>query len=227
MQQSSRVKNTSRKVLAEIPSYPEPKELYTMLMKSKGWDYKTNMDNYLMRDRALASVLYVAELRISEALRLVKKQFKRKEDHIFVEAIQLSKRKKGKIAYRDARLPLKGERAVFTQLILNYLDTLNDEDRLFPWSLEVREFDTGHTYTTRKGQVKPIISFQMIGEHRAWQIVNALLPKITEHWLRAFGDSYLYDHMDHDILAVSDEVKVDPRTLQQYIRGRSRKYKPA
>jgi hypothetical protein len=38
-------------------------------------------------------------------------------------------------------------------------------------------------------------------------------------------EDFLYGEMDHDLLAVSDYVKVDPRTLQEYIRKRHEKYR--
>jgi integrase len=217
----------SRKTLNDIDSYPTPQEIFNELMTSEGWPYKRSMERYLMRDRALVCIMYLAELRVSEAIRLTKDQFKLRQDFILLDAIRLSKRKKGKIAYRTARLPLSGERAPFTEFLMDYLQTLGPDERLFPWSLVEREYDTGRTYTTKDGQVKPIKSFQTVGTKRAWHIVKALLPNITEHWLRAFGEDYLYDAMDHDQLAVADEVKVDPRTLAVYLRNRSRKYKPA
>lgn len=34
-----------------------------------------------------------------------------------------------------------------------------------------------------------------------------------------------YSEWDHDLLAVSDYVKVDPRTLQEYFRKRHEKYR--
>lgn len=97
--------------------------------------------------------------------------------------------------YRDADLPLDGERAELTFLVQKYLETLQDEDRLYPF-----------------------------GAARAWQIVTAYLPESTNHWLRAYCETYLYDKWDHDLLAVSDYVKVDARTLQLYIRKRHEKY---
>jgi len=215
----------SRKTLELIPYYPKPKEIFEDLMRSPGWNYKTNTERFLMRDRALVSILYVGELRVSEALRLVKNQFEER-DCLFVKAILLSKRKPGKIAYRDARLPLIGERAKFTELISQYLETLDNDDRLFPWSLEQRKYAVGH-YVTRNGDIKTRYAVYLVGTKRAWQIVNALLPNWTQHWLRAFGEDYLYDKRDHDILAVADEVKVDARTLQLYLRKRHEKYPPA
>jgi len=216
-----------RRTLTEIQYYPRPYEIYKDLMMSPGWKYKTKPEEFLRRDRALAAILYVGELRVSEAIRLKKNQFENREDHIFVKAIRLSKRKPGKVAYREARLPLTGERAKFTELILDYLNTLDDDQRLFPWSLKERVYVLKRKYTTKDGQVKNYRSVQLVGTKRAWQIVNALLPNWTQHWLRAFGEDFLYDKFDHDILAVADEVKVDARTLQLYLRKRHEKYKPA
>lgn len=189
-----------RKTLKAIPYYPTPKEIRDLLMESKGWPYKRNVEHYLKRDRALVAISYLGGLRISEALRLKKSQFVKRKDYVLVRSIKLSKSKvKGKprrVEYRDARLPLTGERADLTKLVLDYLETLNSRDaKLFP-------FD----------------------KTRAWQIVTSLLPDFTCHWLRAFCEDYLYDVWDHDLLAVSDYVKVDPRTLQLYLRKRHERY---
>jgi hypothetical protein len=147
------------------------------------------------------SLLYLLAVRISEALRITKKQFiiGEKNDRLVVDSIKLSKpRRKGKPRrheYRsEAWLPLKGERAELTRLIMDYLELLNPEDKLFRF-----------------------------GNSRALQITHALLG-IPNHWLRAYGEDYLYEIWDHDILAVADYVKVEPRTLQEYIRKRYEKY---
>lgn len=181
-----------------------------------------------MRDRALVSLLYLGCLRASEALRLTKSQFETKRDYILVSTIKLSKRRPGNIKYREARLPLKGNRACFTKLILDYLETLDSNERLFPWSLKERTFILkGHSYLLRNGQVKERKSVQLVGTKRAYQIVHAILPDWTQHWLRAFGESYLYDQWDHDLIAVADQVKVDSRTVERYLVHRSAQYKPA
>lgn len=212
-----------RKTLAQIPHYPTPKKLYQKLIKSKGWTYKTRKEFFRVRDLSLPALLYLGDLRISEALPLEKNQFTVKPSYVQVDEIKLSKRKKGNIQYREAKLPLKGERACFTQLILDYLELLESEQRLYPWSLRKRVYQI-KTYTTKTGEVKPLLSVQTVGTARAWQIVNALLPDYTQHWLRAFGYNYDYDAMDHDLLAVSDKTKVDPRSLQPYLRRRYEKY---
>jgi hypothetical protein len=47
---------------------------------------------------------------------------------------------------------------------------------------------------------------------------------IPPHWERAYGENYLYDLWDKDILAVASYVQVDPRTLTKYIHGTHAKY---
>lgn len=189
-----------RKTLKAIPYYPMPNEILELLLESKGWPYKRNVERYLRRDRALVAILYLGGLRISEALRLKKSQFMKRNDHILVRSIKLSKsRIEGRprrIEYRDARLPLNGDRSDLTKLVLDHLEALEGKDaKLF-------KFDST----------------------RAWQIVTSLLPSFTCHWLRAFCEDYLYDVWDHDLLAVSDYVKVDPRTLELYLRKRHERY---
>jgi hypothetical protein len=215
----------SRLTLAQIESYPTPLELHRELMASAGWLYKTNRQSFLARDRALASLLYLGDFRISEVLPLTKKQFSEGEECIHVKSVLVGKRKANKVQYRDAMLPLKGERVAFTKLILDYLALLGPEDRLFPFNLTKRKYPIkGSFYKTKDGKEHQRFSVQMMGTKRAWQIMKALLPDYTQHWLRAFGYSFDYDHMDHDILAVSDKTKADPRSLQPYLRRRYEKY---
>ncbi|MHA1829047.1 MAG: site-specific integrase [Candidatus Heimdallarchaeaceae archaeon] len=185
--------------MKDIPYYPRPKEIYDRLVSTEGWKYKTNMEFYRKRDKALISILYLTGLRISEALRLRKNQFVFLDDYIMVKSIKLSKSKvKGKprrIQYRDARLPLKGERRPLSILVWDYLNILTEDERLFKF-----------------------------GRVRAWQIIQAYFPEWTCHWFRAFCEDYLYGRWEKDLLAVADYIKVDARTLQLYIRKRYEKY---
>lgn len=184
-----------RRTLIKIPYYPTPKKLLEDLVKSEGWPYRANKDSYLLRDRALISVIYLGGLRISEALRLCEDQFIQHESYIEVQAIRLSKlKKKGlqrKTEFREARLPLESDRSGFTKIVLDYLENMQKGERLFKFK-----------------------------NQRAWQIITATLPNLTTHWLRAYCENYLYENWNSDLLAVSDYVKVDSRTLQQYIRRR-------
>ena len=194
-----------RRTLKDILYYPTPDEILDKLETSKGWPYKANIEFYKTRDKALVALLYLLALRVSEALRLERKQFKIPDktgvkDRIIVRSIKLSKpRKKGtprKHQFRDEGwLPLLGSRAPLSQLIVDYLQIMRSE-KLF-----------------RFGRV------------RAWQIVTALVGD-TCHWLRAYGEDFLYTQWDNDILAVADYIKVDARTLQEYIRRRYQKYPP-
>jgi integrase len=188
----------ARRTLADIELYPQPQELYEAIMGSEGWPYKVNRDEYLRRDRALVALLYLCALRVSEALRLRKSQFRILEDRVEVEGIKLSKmRRKGKPRrhkFRVAWLPLTGERAVFTQLVLEYLETLREDEPLFKFSRQ-----------------------------RAQQVVTRLTGKWC-HYLRALGEEYLYSKWRGDLLAIADYVKVNPTVLGEYIRERYRSH---
>jgi hypothetical protein len=139
---------------------------------------------------------------------------------VTIRGVPLSKSVvKGKprnVLYRDEIwLPLKGDREDLTVLVLNYLRLLQPDDRLFPFSL--RKYTS---ISRRTG--KPFD--QLVGTKRAWAIVKSVLPDFTCHWLRAFGEDYLYTNWDHDLMAVADYVKVDARTLQHYLRKSYKKY---
>src|SRR4030042_3503882 len=106
-----------RKTLSQITEYPEPEDLYKKLMDAEGWSYKTNMEYYKSRDRALVALLYLGDFRVSEVLTLTKDNLKKKSDHILVSGVKVGKRKEGKLLYRDAKLPLREKRECFTRLI--------------------------------------------------------------------------------------------------------------
>jgi integrase len=190
-----------RRTLKFIQYYPSPRELYQKIVSAPGWNYKENVEFYHIRDRALAALTYLLGGRISEILRLKKSQFIVRRDRVVVRGIQLSKsryknRPRREQFREEAWLPLHGERSNLTELVLNYLQLIGDNDLLFPFTRQ-----------------------------RAWQIINSLLG-VPCHWLRAYCENYLYDNWGKDILAVSDYIKVDPRTLQLYIRRSYQKYKP-
>jgi len=197
-----------RRTLKDIDHYPTPAEIYNIIVSSRGWPYKAKgkkREFYLKRDRALVAIIYLLALRISEALRLRKNQFLFPEetgydDRIVVRGIKLSKsRVKGRPRREQYRqenwLPLSGPRARLTRLVIEYLKELEGDQRLFPF-----------------------------GRVRAWQIIREMTGA-TCHWFRAFGEDFLYGQWDKDLLAVSDYIKVDPRTLSQYIRRRYEKYR--
>jgi hypothetical protein len=168
-------------------------------------------------------VFSFGDFRIVEVLPLKKENFELMPSYVWVKDVAVGKKKAGKVEYREAKLPLEGERRPFTELVLQYLATLEVGQRLFPWSLKKQRFRVGE-YRLKNGSFKTRWSIQTAGTKRAWQIINALLPEYTQHWLRAFGYNYDYDHMEHDIMVVSDKTKADPRSLQPYLRRRYEKY---
>jgi len=198
-QNKNRGSGKDRRTLTLIPYYPTPKEIYDELVTAAGWPYKSDMEFFRVRDHALISLLYLAALRVSEVLPLTKNQFTNMNTHIMLKEIRLSKAQvKGKprrITFRNARLPLKGERKKFTYLIIKHLDNLKKKETLFKFKTTAR----------------------------AWQIVTSYLG-FTCHWLRAFCENYLYDNWNKDLLAVADFVKVDPKTLSFYIRKKHENY---
>lgn len=197
----------TRRTLKFIDRYPTPKEL-TERIAQNGWPYKTRKEAYLTRDRALVALLYLCALRVSEALRITRDQVTIKKKSIIIEGIKLSKShrkdKLRKSQFREyAFVPLKGERGDLGHFLQEYLALL-DAKREFGIKSRLFPFKRG----------------------RAWQIVAATLG-VPCHWLRAYGENFLYDAWEKDLLAVADYVKVDPQTLSQYIRRSYTKYREA
>jgi hypothetical protein len=216
----------SRKTLEDIKHIPPPNDLYQELTSSKGWLYKTpsKKERFLIRDRALAALLYLADLRAIEALPLTKANFEDRGKFIWVKDIVVGKKRGTKKKYREAKLPLTGPRKPFTDLITQYITMLEPQERLFPWSIKQTKTALKIQYKLKDGTMKTRYSQTLVGTKRMWQIIKALLPNYTQHWLRAFGYNFDYDHMKHDIMAVSDKTKADPRSLQPYLRRRYEKY---
>lgn len=186
-----------RRTLKYIKRYPTPQQLYEKIISAKGYNYKTDKQFYLVRDRSLVAITYLLAARISEVLRLTKSQFEYTEKGILVTGIELSKStKKGKprnVLYRtEATLTTHGERADLTGLVIKHLDQIDGDLYLF-------------------------------GRVRAYQIISGITGEPC-HWLRAYGENYLYDQWNHDILAVADYVKINAQTLAQYVRGSYKKY---
>ena len=214
-----------RLTLDQLPAHiPTPQELYSELMKAPGWPYKTNREIFKARDLALPSILYLGALRVSEAIPLIKEQFSDpieddRGEYILIKNVKLSKRRFHKLETNDLPLPLEGERAKFTQLIQDYLFMLDDKERLFPWSLEQKKIqikDPKWDYKLKTGEIRHRYSYRMAGTARAYQIVKCLLPSITEHWLRAFGEDFFYVLSGKDLVATASHYKVDARTLAEW-----------
>ncbi|MGA2682063.1 MAG: hypothetical protein ABSF44_09725 [Candidatus Bathyarchaeia archaeon] len=212
-----------RRTLAMIDRYPAPEEIYQTIMSTE-WPYKKDKDFYVARDRALAALLYLIAIRISEAKRLTRQQFKLSPFR--VEGIKLSKaekhsKKTGKIIIRkdlyrkEARIPLHGERGKLGQLVLAYLKMMDLS--FIPQSY----YAEGNDEATTKMNLR-LFPFTEKST-RIDQIIKNMLG-IPPHWERAYGENYLYEIWDKDLLAVASYIQVDPRTLTKYIHGTHTKY---
>jgi len=198
-----------------IERYPTPREIYEALIFNH-WNYKKNVAFYQKRDRAFCALTYLVALRRSETNRLTKNQFKIDPALITLEGIKLSKAERhnkqtGKVTMRkeqfrkEAWIPLTGPRAKLGELVLSYLEELEPEQPLFNFSpTSTRPWQIVETYT--KGLAR---------KNRG----------VTPHWLRAYGENWLYDNWEKDIMAVASYVSVDARTLSLYIRKGHMKYK--
>lgn len=211
----------NRRTLNDISHYPEPEEIYDALMSPPTGkyaytvDYKTRRDFYYTRDTSLPAILYLLALRISEALRLNRSQFIMpyedggREDSIIVRGIYLSKRRyKNKprlTQYRDdAYLPLNGRRRKLTMLVVKYLQLMDRDAEIRREQGKRKRKHFGDLYKFRRS--------------RAYQITEARTGA-TNHWFRGFGEVWLYvEQFDYDLLALSDYLQVDQRTLSEYIR---------
>jgi integrase len=188
-----------RRTLKYIQNYPSSDNIYNHLTKSEGWFYKTNKQFYAARDKALVCLMYLLALRVSEVLRLKKSQFTIEKDRIIVSGIELSK---------SIRLG-KPRNDLYRNV--NWLPLHGERLKL-----------------TKLVQDYLVISDDQLfkfGRVRAFQITTTYLG-VPNHWLRAYGENYLYDAWDHDLLAVADYIKVDGRTLGLYIRKGFMKYQP-
>ena len=193
------------RVVLEVKSYLRPEELLDILNKFSGWDYKSNQEWYSLRDSSLICLLYLCALRVSECLRLTNDMFFLNEEkhRVEVAGIELSKRRKKDIgrkkSTREAWLPLEYEnhsnaRTSLSKIVQKYRQSLGVNESLFGFGRK------------RAG---------ICGEKRTG---------LWCHYFRANGEEYLYDGWNYDMLALSEYVGVDPRTLGHYIRGGYKKH---
>jgi integrase len=134
----------------------------------RGWDYKTNMVLFKLRDRALICILILTGCRISEALQLKKLQFRVYEDEIVLANVGTVKRglMRNKIV-----LPKKGKLSVFTLAFEEWLLNIpRDDCYVFPRATSLR----GGTFLWDKP----------LSAKRAYWIIKTGTGKFP-HWFRA------------------------------------------
>lgn len=233
------LKGKSRRTLMDIPGTVPPAEIYDLIVSSPGWPYKRDSEKWLVRDRSLPALLYVAELRISEACRLVRNQFEFNEDAGIweIKRVKLSKERQDKPRahpFREViKLPSDGERAKFTDLVMKWVKPLAPKERPYPFKFGRKNYWT-KGYTDSRGNAHP--REQRVGEFvssRGLQIIYSLTGgkwdenlgsfrsegALWNHYFRAQGERFLYRKRQKDIFRVAREVRVDPRTLIKYLES--------
>lgn len=147
------------------------------------WEYKRRTD-YHLRDLALMSILYLSTSRVSEIVRsnviggakgsITKDQFVSINDFIMLRSVIIVKRRAETLKDYPTRIeipfPTKGGLAVFTDPIIKYLDTLEEEEELFKFKTK-----------------------------RAFQIVNHITGEFP-HYLRDMGLKLWLRIFDQDLV---------------------------
>lgn len=184
-----------RSIEVDYRYYDPPKVVWNKITQ-KTWEYKTRVNHYHLRDKALMCLLYLTTCRVSEIVRglvevgekgakimcklgsITKDQFNFEEDFIKVRDVRIVKRDVMTVEdypkRREIALPRVGDLAIFTETIEQYLNTLNPEEELFKF-----------------------------GPCRAWQIVNHVTGEMN-HYLRDMGLKLYSRIVDRNIKDLQD-----------------------
>jgi hypothetical protein len=154
---------------------PSPRELLETIMESKGFPYSPRhysaeqVESFKVRDRALVSLEYLGKLKVSDALRLRRRQVRVMEDEVGIEEIRLFSGTF--LEYRPLlRLPLTSDRAPFTRLFLDHVETVSKPDSLL------------FSVPTRKDEVVEHGPQKPLAVRHAWEVIDIL----TGPYLRYF-----------------------------------------
>ncbi len=197
----------SRRTNEDIKQRLGVEQIYSLVV-SRTWPYKTEIDFYRSRDRALMGLLFLTAGRVSEVLSLRKEQFDFEADKnfiiirnmIFVKRLKTRKEKpveRRTAPIRDeVPLPLKGPLSKFAGLAQNYLTLVKEpEEKLFRFK-----------------------------RHRAWQIVNYVTGQWC-HWFRSQAESYYRKYVFNTPFALRDFVGVtDIESLGPYVKTQWRDF---
>jgi len=127
-----------KRKVSDVPIFLDNRlwdELETIINLS-GWNYKTNIALFKLRDRALICLLILTGLRISEALRLRKLQFRVYDNEIVLANAETVKR--GLLRTKIV-LPKTGRLGTFTLVFEEWLNTIpNEESYVFAKGTSLR-----------------------------------------------------------------------------------------
>ena len=159
----------AKRTLKDVEEWLTPEQIYD-LITSRSWHHKENPSFHEKRDRCLMALYFLTGGRNNEVLKLKKKNFDATThpQFIILKRMYISKRTKKTISRFGAkvtrriniRLPLFGRLSPFTLLVMDYLDLINDDDKLFDFSVR-----------------------------RSHQIVKHVTGKWV-HWFRAMSENY-------------------------------------
>ena len=143
-----------RSVEKDYPFY-DPPEIVWNKINLRCWDYRRNADLFRLRDKALMCLLYLSCCRVSEVVRaevkagylpsVRKSQFVVIGDFLMFRGVKVVKHKYVKKGGRwvkiesvddypvreEIDMPLKGGLSKFTNVIVSYLEKLEDDEELF------------------------------------------------------------------------------------------------
>lgn len=158
-----------KRTLKDIQKWLEPEEIYDLIV-SKTWPYKERVNFYQKRDHCLMALYFLTGGRNNEVLKLRKNNFDLTSDPEFViiKQMYISKRAEKTIARYGAkvtrripiRLPLFGRLSLFTYLVIDYLQLIDEDDKLFDF-----------------------------GVRRSHQIIKFVTGKWV-HWFRAMSENF-------------------------------------
>ena len=162
-------KDRRKRSVSDVPIFLDDrlwKELQSII-EMPGWEYKTRKELFQLRDRALMCLLILSGLRISEAIRLKKMQFR-----IYVDRILLLNVKTVKNGLMRPKivLPKKGNLSFFTKVFEDWLVKVpNDESYVFPRGTSLRS---------------RFLWDRPLSTKRAFWIIKTTTEKFP-HWFRA------------------------------------------
>jgi len=123
---------TKKRSVQDVPIFLDDKffrELQDIVQRVR-WDYKTNREQFWMRDQALVCLFILSGVRVSEALQLKKMQTRDYRDNIILANVKTFKRG---LTRTKIVLPKKGRLAWFTGVFENWLRLVPSEDSyIFP-----------------------------------------------------------------------------------------------
>ena len=165
------LKDVKKRKVTDVPIFLDDRlwdELHSIINLS-GWNYTTKRaDLFKLRDRALICLLILSGLRISEALRLRKLQFRVYNQEIVLANVQTVKHG---LMRTKIILPKTGKLAMFTFVFEEWLETIpKDDSYVFPKGTSLR--DSSFLWD------KPLST------KRAFWIIKTTTGKFP-HWFRA------------------------------------------